>query len=534
MYPLNEAQLDHLALSITLSTSAQATITPAPAHASRIDLTGGAGVGAGDQTNATSKKTRVEAMGRVEIDLTGDNDEIVMKDTCMTRGGGGTLAKSVVSGSRNGATRKGGAGGKTRAGNDVGGGQSQGKRTRGNTKKENSKILIGRGERGVGGEMLEGGDGGGGCASPAAVASSPSAGYLWAISEASLVFLRACEREKGLELRVPADSADASIQLASVAGQLLRSYLYELVVDTEGESCERQEVVCVGGGQQDDQLLRDIEGIRDWGKAYLRQLDPGYHLCVCVWCGVDAMEKNRQYAECVPLLRLILATPFLQTRRGRMFNRLALDLQHLAQETSNATLHTEALAVCDKALQDLSVTGGDRLTLLKRRDRLLLTVGKSDASSSSMSKKKKKPKRQDGYISDSVSSDDFRDERKAMEGKAGKKGRSSNIKDEEEVTQKTRGKGGRKMDGKGKGGGARTSGGVGGGCDVAERIGNAELVLLGFLSVEKEGGKGGGGGGVGRFLSAFGGGEGQWPDDVIEGTRLGDKVVGRKSRFAGL
>jgi len=77
-------------------------------------------------------------------------------------------------------------------------------------------------------------------------------------------------------------------------------------------------------------------------------------------------------------------------------------------------------------------------------------------------------------------------------------------------------------------------GGVGGGCDVAERIGNAELVLLGFLSVEKEGGKGGGGGGVGRFLSAFGGGEGQWPDDVIEGTRLGDKVVGRKSRFAGL
>ena len=68
---------------------------------------------------------------------------------------------------------------------------------------------------------------------------------------------------------------------------------------------------------------------------------------------------------------------------------------------------------------------------------------------------------------------------------------------------------------------------------VAERIGNDELLLLGIVP---EGGPGvvGGGGAHAKFLAAFDGAREEWPDDVIQGTRLGDKVVGRKSRFAGV
>jgi len=56
---------------------------------------------------------------------------------------------------------------------------------------------------------------------------------------------------------------------------------------------------------------------------YLSNSLPLYLSTALLLCktGIDAMEKAKSYAECVPLLRLVLATPFLQHRRGRIFNR---------------------------------------------------------------------------------------------------------------------------------------------------------------------------------------------------------------------
>jgi len=40
-----------------------------------------------------------------------------------------------------------------------------------------------------------------------------------------------------------------------------------------------------GGEAGDALLLRAVEAKDDWGKAYLRQFDPGYHLAAVVWSG---------------------------------------------------------------------------------------------------------------------------------------------------------------------------------------------------------------------------------------------------------
>ena len=121
--------------------------------------------------------------------------------------------------------------------------------------------------------------------------------------------------------------------LTYAAGTLLRSYISELVAECKGTDTMgdnslnalntfKNASTCNAWNEgEDSQLIRAVEGIRDWGKAYLQQLDAGYQLCAAVWCGIDGMEKARCYRDCVGLLRLMLATPFLQHRRGRMFNR---------------------------------------------------------------------------------------------------------------------------------------------------------------------------------------------------------------------
>jgi hypothetical protein len=296
------------------------------------------------------------------------------------------------------------------------------------------------------------------------------------------------------------------------------------------------------------------------GKAYLRQLDAGYHLCAVVWCGIDAMERARCYSDCVPLLRLILATPFLQHRRGRIFNRLALDLQHLAKETRESALNAEALMVCDKALGDLAVTGGDRLTLMRRRARLLALEGKASgggAPGGMLSRQGEHLERVVGKKDrhghealgaaasyESLSSDDFQADARGVAVRDGDAHNSVQAKrNRKSQLKKGRDKRAKGTD-PGEGMGARAHGSPET-LDVAERIGHEELVYLGIISEDERDAKppGGNAGGcrddagtkVTSFLSALqdGGGEYAMEDDVIEATRLGNKTVGRKSRFAG-
>ena len=360
----------------------------------------------------------------------------------------------------------------------------------------------------------------------------------WAIQEAREIFLSETESESDrLEqsdahgsVDDPHDASHALILLSKFGGRLLRSYLKELVAQTDGTGRQGQSEI------GDGPLLQAVTEIcQAWvggGKAYLRQLDAGYHLCSVVWCGIDALEKLKRYAglgstflqraptdvttcptdsivmraDCVPLLRLIVATPFLQHRRGRIYNRLALDLTHLGKELGDPKFISEALAVCEKALGDAAVTGGDRLTILKRRQRL---QQKTSTSVPAVSHKSGSKDKGVCHLSD-VSSDDFQqDSDKEREGRSTKKrGRSK---------RKPEGSGKPKSNGPKRGGHVTVEG-----CGLSERIGDEELVLLGIL-------RDGGG-----YLSAFeGGGVALKADDIIEGTRLGKKVVGRKSRFAG-
>ena len=382
--------------------------------------------------------------------------------------------------------------------------------------------------------------------------------------------------------QAPENGAEALTMLSHVAGRLLRAYLFEVVTGASrgdaasmeqqdegqesgqsasgghvapkavGDAQEGQVTGAARMGEQDKEdakLLRAVEAVGDWGKAYLGHLDPGCHLCYAVWCGIDAMEKARRYSDCVPLLRLILATPFLQHRRGRIFNRLALDLQHLAKETGTASLHAEALAVCDQALKDVYVSGGDRLTLLKRRQRLVAVVekaGSADAADAAAVAKASAMKMSKGAglleecLSDSISSDDFQDSERGA-GERGARG----VKVKAKLSKTKLGKGGARKRAVGDGSERVSS------PPLVEQIGNEELVLLGIVSEDtlrattdgdlhstdddasghgaraQEPGRGG------HFMSALQREWAEWPDDVIEGTRLGEKTVGRKSRFAG-
>ncbi|CAM9449623.1 unnamed protein product, partial [Phaeothamnion confervicola] len=96
---------------------------------------------------------------------------------------------------------------------------------------------------------------------------------------------------------------------------------------------------------------------------FLLQLDAGWVLASAVWEGVAVLERAREYDAALPLLMQLLQTRYTPHRRGRLWNRLALDMQHLGR-------HGEAFTACRTALQDPYVVGGDRLTLEKRLQRL--------------------------------------------------------------------------------------------------------------------------------------------------------------------
>ena len=124
----------------------------------------------------------------------------------------------------------------------------------------------------------------------------------WAIQEAREIFLSEAEPEpdrleqsdEHRSVDDPHDASHAVILLSKFGGRLLRSYLKELVAQTDGTGREGE------SESGDGPLLRAATKIcQAWvggGKAYLRQLDAGYHLCSVVWCGIDALEKLKRYA----------------------------------------------------------------------------------------------------------------------------------------------------------------------------------------------------------------------------------------------
>mmetsp|Transcript_12604 Transcript_12604/g.34738 ORF Transcript_12604/g.34738 Transcript_12604/m.34738 type:complete len:257 (-) Transcript_12604:1264-2034(-) len=138
---------------------------------------------------------------------------------------------------------------------------------------------------------------------------------------------------KGAE---PADRARlgndlaATLEAGLLAAGCLRVYLLERELPEMGLS--------------DGVLSNEVKTY--WGP--FQRLDAGWGLAGVVWHGVEALERSRRYKESADVLRAILATPFQMHRRGVMFDRLALDLQHLGQRA-------DALEACLAGLADKCV-----------------------------------------------------------------------------------------------------------------------------------------------------------------------------------
>lgn len=96
---------------------------------------------------------------------------------------------------------------------------------------------------------------------------------------------------------------------------------------------------------------------------FFAKCSAGYHLARVLHHAVALYEKQRQYQVAVLLLNDLLAVPFLQRKRGHWWERLALNLEHLA-------CRDQARMTCVNALDDADVVGADRVALMRRLRRL--------------------------------------------------------------------------------------------------------------------------------------------------------------------
>jgi len=88
---------------------------------------------------------------------------------------------------------------------------------------------------------------------------------------------------------------------------------------------------------------------------YLLPFDAGWVLSEVVWEGVHLLERQerRDYYHAVRLLKQLLDSPYHRARRGKWWNRLAVDLEHLGHVL--AAEHVSQLG-----LKDEHVTGGEK------------------------------------------------------------------------------------------------------------------------------------------------------------------------------
>ena len=121
------------------------------------------------------------------------------------------------------------------------------------------------------------------------------------------------------------------------------------------------------------------------------RFDIKWQLAKAVWSLVSVLERERKYQEAVTSLRWILnlRPRVFGYRRGRVWERLAIDLEHLKD-------YENVRNVCENALCDDIVSGGEYLSLEHR----LLRVSKM---LSKQSKTKKKISNEEDYDS----ADDF-------------------------------------------------------------------------------------------------------------------------------
>ncbi|KAL4117137.1 hypothetical protein PRIC2_012585 [Phytophthora ramorum] len=97
--------------------------------------------------------------------------------------------------------------------------------------------------------------------------------------------------------------------------------------------------------------------------VFFSKCNAGYHLVRILHTAVGLYEKMRKYQIATLLLNELLATPFLERKRGYWWDRLALNLEHLK-------CRDQARDTCVNALEDPHVLAADRIALERRLRRL--------------------------------------------------------------------------------------------------------------------------------------------------------------------
>uniref|UniRef100_A0AAV1U944 Fanconi-associated nuclease n=1 Tax=Peronospora matthiolae TaxID=2874970 RepID=A0AAV1U944_9STRA len=96
---------------------------------------------------------------------------------------------------------------------------------------------------------------------------------------------------------------------------------------------------------------------------YFSKCNAGYHLVRILHIAVGLYEKMRKYQIATLLLNEMLASPFLERKRGYWWDRLALNLEHMK-------CSTQAIDTCVNALEDPHVLAADRIAVERRLHRL--------------------------------------------------------------------------------------------------------------------------------------------------------------------
>lgn len=97
--------------------------------------------------------------------------------------------------------------------------------------------------------------------------------------------------------------------------------------------------------------------------CFLRRYDASWIYCMMATAGVSMLERRKEYKDAVRRLRQLLDGRCCPSRRGDWYVRLSIDLEHLNKPS-------QALEVAEKALEDTSISSGDRLSLQRRVLRL--------------------------------------------------------------------------------------------------------------------------------------------------------------------
>eukprot|EP01080_Neovahlkampfia_damariscottae_P006638 gene6638-10803_t len=103
--------------------------------------------------------------------------------------------------------------------------------------------------------------------------------------------------------------------------------------------------------------------------VFLVKFTPQYVYTYLIHHSVEVYEKNKMYERSVEILNFLLSLNYLKHKRGKWWNRLAQDYQHLKK-------HELAFETCCNCLKDQYLLIEDQLTIEKRIERVAKKIKK--------------------------------------------------------------------------------------------------------------------------------------------------------------